>query len=400
MKLSAAFFTGNRAKLREAIPDDAPIVIAAAGLLQRSADTTFPFRQDSNFWYLTGINEPDIALVIDKAEEYLILPPRNDIQILFDGAVEREQLSRSSGVSTIYDEVEGWQKLTKSIKSAGRVATVDAPPAYVDAYGFYTNPARATVMNRIRSNTKINTIVDIRPELSKLRCIKQAVEVTAIRHAVDVTCDALESLEQQLSSIQTEYEAAALITHEFHKRQLEHGYEPIVASGKNACTVHYIRNNSPLDKSAYLLLDVGAQVDYYSADITRVLHPSKPTARQLAVASAVADVQAYAMSLLKPGVVMTEYETLVEQYMGKQLQRLKLIKTTDRDSVRRYFPYLTSHFLGLDVHDVGDRSAPLQPGMVMTVEPGIHIPAESIAVRIEDDVLITKTGVEVLGRKR
>lgn len=399
-ELTATFFSANRAKLREAIAGVAPIVMPAAGMLQRSTDTTFPFRQDSNFWYLTGVDEPGAVLVMERDETYLILPDRNDIQVLFDGATERKDIIARSGITTLCGEAEGWRKLTATLKHTSSVAIAGAPPPYISAYGFYTNPARARVLNRIKRAVRDIEIHDIRPQLATLRCVKQPLELVVLRHAVTATLDALDELERKLPDLHTESEAAACITYEFHRRGYDHGYEPIVASGMNGCTVHYIANNASLDPTAYLLLDVGAQVEYYSADITRVLHPSTPTQRQRDVLAAVADVQSYAMSLLKPGAIMTEYEKQVEQYMGKKLKQLGLITTIDRPSIRRYFPYLTSHFLGLDVHDVGDRQVPLQPGMVMTVEPGIHIPEEAIAVRLEDDIVITQQGIDVLGVKR
>jgi Xaa-Pro aminopeptidase len=377
-----------------------PIVITAAGLLQRSADTTFPFRQDSSFWYLTGINIPDVILVLDEKGEYLIMPSRSQVQDLFDGSIERQKLVDTSGIKSIVDEAEGWERLTAAIKQAKSFATPEPPSSYIEPYGFYTNPAKQRLLERIKQQTKIQHPEDVRSLIAQLRAIKQPQEIATLRYAISVTLDAIAVLDERLSSLKTEHEAETIISGEFQKLMLDHGYEPIVASGANACTVHYIANNAPIDQSSYLLLDVGAQVDYYSADISRVLHPTVPTARQQAVHDAVEQVQQYAMGLLKPGVNLSEYETQVERFMGTQLKALKLIKSTDRDSIREYFPYLTSHFLGLDVHDVGNRDAQLQEGMVLTVEPGIHIPDEKIAVRIEDDVLITKTGIEVLSKKR
>ena len=399
-KLSASFYSRNRQNLQNAVGAKGPIVIPAAGLLQKSADTTYQFRQDSNFWYLTGVDDADIVLVIDAEETYLILPPRNEIQVLFDGVVERTELTKNSGIVSIYDATEGWKKLKSAAKRAGSVASVGAPPVYVQVYGFYTNPARTRLISRLKRAVRGLVVHDIRPELARLRAIKQKPEIELLNQVVDVTLDTLDELAVRLPSMRYEYEAAAFVTHEFHRQGYEHGYEPIVASGGNACTVHYIANNSPIDASSYLLLDVGAQASYYTADITRVLHPGRPSRRQYDVLAAVKDVQSYAMSLLRPGVTLGGYEEQVEEYMGKKLIELGLIEAVDRKSVRQYFPYLTSHFLGVDVHDVGDRQAPLEAGMTLTVEPGIHIPEEGIAVRLEDDVVITKNGIDVLGSKR
>lgn len=146
-----------------------------------------------------------------------------------------------------------------------------------------------------------------------------------------------------------------------------------------------------------ILLDIGAEVEYYSSDISRTLSINhKPTRRQRQVYEAVADVQDYAFSLVKPGISIKDMETKIEHYMGEKLRVLGLINSIDKESVRKYYPHGTSHFLGLDTHDVGFYDKPLEPGMVITVEPGIYIPEENIGVRIEDDVLLTEAGYRLL----
>jgi len=149
-----------------------------------------------------------------------------------------------------------------------------------------------------------------------------------------------------------------------------------------------------------LLMDVGAQYQYYAADLTRtVALASQPSKRQQQVYNAVAEAQDYAYSLLKPGVSLHEYEGQMEEFTGEKLRELGLIKTIKHESVRKYFPHSTSHFLGLDVHDSGDYDLPLEPGVVMTVEPGIYIPEEVIGVRIEDNILITADGNQNLSSR-
>ena len=151
-----------------------------------------------------------------------------------------------------------------------------------------------------------------------------------------------------------------------------------------------------IPKKALVLLDVGAESSQYAADISRTYAIGEPTKRQQQIHEAVIEVQDYAFGLLKPGVMLAEYEKQVTHFMGEKLRSLGLIKNVEDDEIRKYFPHATSHFLGYDVHDVGDYSRPLEPGVVMTVEPGIYIPEEGIGVRIEDDVLITTTGIEIL----
>lgn len=369
-------------------------------MLQRSSDTAYEFRQDSNFWYLTGINEPDVVLVMSGANEFLIVPELSESQQLFDGAIHTQELSDASGIATCLVGDDGWQRLKQLMHETRKAATIHPPASYIDQLGMYANPARQRLTTWLYDAQPGVELVDVRQELAALRCVKQAPEIAAITKAVNMTMDALADAEKQLQTAANERELAASVTAAFIRRDARHGYAPIIASGKNACTIHYIENNQPIDRSAFTLFDVGAELHNYSADITRVYHPERPSQRQTDVFAAVSSVQEYAMSLLRPGVLLRDYEQQVEAFMGEQLQKLKLIKKPDRESVRQFYPHSTSHFLGLDVHDVGDYTAPLTAGMVLTVEPGIYIPGESLAVRIEDDVLVTDHGIKVLGNKR
>jgi Xaa-Pro aminopeptidase len=176
-----------------------------------------------------------------------------------------------------------------------------------------------------------------------------------------------------------------------------HAFAPIIAGGPRACTLHYERNDAALSADELLLCDVGAEYSHYAADITRTFSlADAPTRRQETVHAAVLDVHAFAVSLLKPGVMPKAYEQQVREFMGEKLRELGLIKTIERDTVREFYPHATSHFLGLNAHDVGQYDLPLEPGIVLTVEPGIYIHEETIGVRIEDDVLITEDGNRIL----
>jgi Xaa-Pro aminopeptidase len=392
------FFTANRAKLRE-LANSNLVVITAHGLLQRNSDMPMAFRQDSNFWYLTGITEPDVVLVMDDRDEYLIVPTRDAIRQAFDGSIEGSDLSDRSGITEIYDAEAGWQRLAQSLKTAKTVGTLSAPPAYIEHYAFYTNPARANLIQKLKAHNSELQAQDLKDAFIKLRVIKQPVELRAIEASIDLTVKTLTGLHSQLSTLHHEYEIEAYITKAFRHKNAKHGYTPIIASGGSACTLHYEANDAKLAAKDLLLVDVGAEAEYYSADITRTFAIGVPTKRQVAVFDAVAAVQDFAFSLLRPGVTIRENEKKIEAYMGERLIELGLIKVIDHDSVRQYYPHATSHFLGLDVHDAGDYDAPLQAGMVLTVEPGIYIPEENIGVRIEDNILITEDGYKNLSKK-
>jgi Xaa-Pro aminopeptidase len=394
----SSFFAGNREKLRQLFSGTAPIVITANGALQRAADEAFPFHQDRNFFYLTGLNEPGLMLVMDKGKEYLIVPPRETVIEQFDGAIDLSLLSRVSGIQQIMYEKEGWKQLAARLKKVQHVATIGAPPKYIDYLGIYTNPARADLQQRMREVNPNMELLDLRTHLSRMRMVKQPVEVEAIQKAIDVTIDTLKEITRpkQFAKYEHEYEIEADLSRGFRRTGgMGHAFSPIVASGERSCTLHHMLNNAPLVSGEPLVLDVGAQFNYYAADITRTyIIGANPSRRQQQVYDAVLEVQEYAFLLLKPGVVIREYEQQIEAFMGEKLRELGLIKTIEHDAVRHYFPHATSHFLGLDTHDAGDYDHPLEPGVVMTVEPGIYIPEEAIGIRIEDDVIITNDGVQ------
>lgn len=396
--MKAEFFTNNRRKLRERVGPGL-IIITANGLMQRNGDTTFPFRQDSNFWYLTGLNEPDLTLVIDGPKEYLILPPRDEIRNIFDGSIDIEGLKKTSGISSVLSEAQGWPQLNQQLKEIREVALLEPLDQFVRFYDFYSNPARRHLKERLlRTNPKLKT-QDIREDFAALRVIKEKVEIQQIQKAIDITTQAIRVVARKLPKLTYEYEVEALLAYEYRRHGAEAvGFSSVVASGKNASTVHYFSNNAKLQNNQLLLIDTGAECNNYTADISRMLVVGKMSKRQQAILEALQRAQEYAFSIIKPGLNFRDYEKMVESFVGEELKGLGLIKKASRKAIRKYFPHATSHYLGLDAHDIGDYYADFQENMVLAVEPGIIIPEEGIGARIEDNVLITKTGCEVLSK--
>jgi Xaa-Pro aminopeptidase len=396
------FFAGNRARLRQLFTGTAPIVITANGRIQQAADEAYPFTQDSNFWYLTGIDEPDVVLVMEQNNEYLILPERTLVSEIFDGAITAEAVSRTSGITDVYTEKEGWKYFSSRLKRLRHAATLGSNPPYMETFGMYANPARATLIHRLKEYNANVELLDLRQHLARLRMIKQEPELTSMQKAIDITLDTLKTISRPstLKRYAYEYEIEADITRGFRRAGAAgHAFTPIVAAGAHAVTLHNIANEGKLASDELLVADVGAQYNHYSADITRTFDLGMAPKRAQNVHAAVVEVYTYACSLLKPGVLIRDYEKEVETFMGEKLRELGLIKVIERDDVRQYFPHATSHFLGLDTHDVGDYDRPLEQGVVMTVEPGIYIPEEGIGIRVEDDVLITASGIEVMSAR-
>ncbi len=396
MHFTAEFFTHNRQRLLE-VTNAELVVITAHGLLQRSADTTFAFRQESNFWYLSGVNEPDFVIVITPEESFLIAPRRPEHRDMWDGALRLDDIQKQSGVTAVYEHIEGWNKLDRLIKKNKKVHTITPAEPYFESFGFYANPARGALLTALKKHRQVE-LVDVRRPLARVRQVKRPAEIEALRQAINITSETLQKVKTSLKKYKNERELVADITAAFiRKGAMGHAYSPIVASGKNAATIHYIDCDAPIDQSGLLLFDVGAEVMNYSADISRTYALAPPTARQAQLHGVVHRVQKAAFDLLRPGVMMRAYEQQVDEIMAKELLSIGLINDEhDKKKLKKYYPHLTSHFLGLDTHDAADYEMPLEPGMVLTVEPGVYIPEEGIGIRIEDDVLLTETGIEVL----
>jgi Xaa-Pro aminopeptidase len=395
--LSATFFSGNREKLRSLFSGTASIVITANGLMQKSSDTAYPFRQDSNFWYLTGIDEPNMILVMDKTREYLIMPKRSAIQDYFDGAINADAVSRTSGVADVLTADEGWKRLKSRLKRASSVATLAAAPAYIESSGLYVNPARASLIEKLKVANGTLDLLDLRQHLARMRMVKQPEEIESIQNAINITLRSLKKVHTKLmdGKYTNEFEIELDLTKHFNGSGGQgHSFTPIIAAGEKSCTIHPQGNDGAINDKP-ILLDVGAQFNNYAADISRTWS-AKPNKRFNQVHSAVQEASDYAMSVLKPGVILKDYEKLVEHFVGEKLRELGMIKTIESSEIRKFFPHATSHFLGIDVHDAGDYEKPLEPGVVITVEPGIYINGEGFGVRIENDVLISEDGAQNL----
>ncbi len=390
------YFERNRIRLREKVSADLPIILSSNNQLQYSADSAYPFRQDTNFWYITGVDSPDIIYVHDGQKETLILPKPNIVRDVFDGVVDQEYLREFSGIERIISHKQGSLLLKQLVQKHSQIATLLPATGLQTHYGIVPNPSRKQIVNRLRRLKAGLTFTHLGLVFAQLRMVKSKEELKALKSSINLTVEAFNKAKQFVKVGMFEYEIEAVMTSYFRMHNAKHAYPPIIAGGKRACTLHYDSNDKKLASSSLVLLDVGAEQFRGAADITRTYTTGKPTKRQIAVHQSVIEIQKYAFSILKPGVLMHDYEKLVEQETGRHLKNLGLIKHASRKQIRKFFPHASSHFLGLDVHDSADYSKPLEAGMVLTVEPGIYIPDESIGIRIEDDVLITETGIEVL----
>jgi Xaa-Pro aminopeptidase len=370
-----------------------------------SADSTMPFQQHRDILYLSGVDQEESILVLfpnasnPAHREVLFLKETSDLIAVWEGEkLTKETAFLTSGIKTVY-----WLQQFPTIFKQ----------MMAEAQGMYLN-----TNEHLRANTEVETREDrfikqvkqdypahqlhkSAPIMHKIRSIKEAVELELMQRACKITEAGVRRLLAFIKPGVWEYEIEAELAHEFlRNRSKGFAYTPIVASGKNACVLHYIENNQQCQDGDVILLDVGAEYANYSSDLTRCLPVNgRFTARQKAVYNAVLHVKNEAQKLLVPGTIMAEYHKQVGSLMEEQLVGLGLIsmddiKTQNPDwpAYKKYFMHGTSHFLGLDTHDVGIWHEPISAGMVFTCEPGIYIPEEGLGIRLEDDLVVQSSG--------
>ncbi len=389
--MNSSFFSANRLSLLDSLSGGV-IVLSANTKMQGQADAAASFNQEANFWWLSGINEPDWRLIIDglSRKSWLIAPAVSGSHQLFDGSLAPEDALYASGVDGVLGYDEAVEKLRVLAKKHPLVYTLGEPPyaRYVD---FTLNPAPKK--NRELLERTFTSVQDCRKELLRLRAIKQPVEVAAMKNAIDLTVVGFQDLKHNLGSYRYEYEAEAELVYRFRRRGAGNAFAPIVAAGKNACTMHYSDNSDILGKRQLVLIDAGARLLGYPGDITRTFSVGEPTKRQKAIHKAVQDAEKQIIALLMPELKLEDYSRAVDDIMKDALVSLSLMSSRDdEDNYRRYFPHAISHGLGVDVHDSLGGLKYLQPNMILTVEPGIYVPEEGTGVRIEDNILITEGG--------
>jgi len=383
----------RRDRLGNSLQNGEAVLIFAADAPQ--GITTF--LQDKNFLYLTGIDDLPDAIYFcykqaDTVNEMLFIQRNIPQRIVWDG--EKMYPEEASSISDI-----------QNVKFLDQFDS-DLPPIlstlkkiYADLSNRTLNKPLNTVsyqLQKIAQRFLHLTYADVVELLIPLRQIKDESEIALMSQAIEVTGIGLSSIFALATAGMYEYELEAMLSYEMKKRGIPHyGFAPIIATGKNATTLHYIKNNTQIDAGSLVLCDVGAAFCGYSADITRTFPiDSSFTPRQAEVYSEVLACQKTIISMIAPGVSMIDLNAKAAELLGASCVKLGLL--TDPADYRKYYMHSIGHHLGLDTHDIAPRGSVLQEGMVITVEPGLYIPEESIGIRIEDDVLVTKSGNTVL----
>lgn len=400
-KLSASLYISNRKRLAQHITSGGIAVFASNDIYPTSADGTMPFKQASDIFYLSGVDQEETLLVLFPSaqqasqREILFLRETNEHIAIWEGAkLTKEEAKQQTGIQNIQ-----W---LQDFDKVMRVLMNEATTLYLNDNAH----TRATIevetremrlSKKLRAEYPHHTVQRVAPHLHHLRAIKQAEEIDQLQRAIDITKAGFERVLQFVKPGVLEYEIEAEFAHEFLRNGSRgFAYTPIIASGANACVLHYIANDQPCKAGDVILLDVGAEYGNYNADMTRCIPVSgKFTARQKDVYESVLRVMKAATQMLRPGTMIGDYHKAVGELMTKELVDLKLISMDQVKNenpawpaYKKYFMHGTSHFLGLDVHDVGDWNIPMQVGNVFTVEPGIYIPEEGLGIRIENNVVI------------
>lgn len=385
--LSAQTYRQRRESISQKL-SSAPIVISAFHAMQQTNDDSAPFVQESSFFWLTGITQPGWVLIIGAEKSILVSPSKTEIQQIFNGDLSADEAIKISGVDEVILKNGYTSALREMSKNHEEVFTLFSHPNS-NYFDFVANPAYQKTKRHL--HTIFNEVSDCRKELAKLKAIKSADEIALIQKAVDISIDGFAKLRNDIARMSHEYQIEALLSYEFrHVGAQGHAYHPIVGNAKNACTLHYNMNNDKLVADSMVLIDAGARVGGYAADITRTYAIGSPSKRHIDVHAAVEKAHQKIIGLIRPGYGFKDYQLASDEIMEQALKSLGLLnKPAD---YRKYFPHAVSHGLGIDVHDSLGGYETFRPGMVITVEPGIYIPEESIGVRIEDDILVTDTG--------
>jgi Xaa-Pro aminopeptidase len=395
----------NRSNFIKHLKPNSVAVFNSNDIMPTNADGTMSFRQNNDLLYLSGVDQEESILVIapnasnPKHREILFVKETSELIAIWEGEkLDKASATKQSGIQTVY-----WLSQFDSIFHG---LVTESEHIYLNQ----NEHLRAIVTvetrdDRFRKDCKAkypdHEYERLAPIMRKLRPIKSQLEVDAMQQACNITEKGFRRLLDFVKPGVMEYEIEAELMHEFLiNRSKGFAYEPIIASGFNACVLHYVENNKECRAGDVILLDVGAEYANYASDMTRCIPVSgKFTARQKEVYNAVLRVMKGATAMLTPGTLHNEYHEEVGKLMESELIGLGLLDKHDvakQDAnnplYKKYFMHGTSHHIGLDVHDVEERNRPFEEGMVLTVEPGLYIREESLGIRLENDVLITKDG--------
>ena len=418
--MNNSIYKNRRNNLKNSLPDNSVLLIPGAELLYRNADSSFPFRQDSSFYYMSGFCEPSSLIAIVKDKENIssiaFVPPKDKLKEIWDGyragpigAVEDFLFDKA------FDNTQIDVMLPDILHGSEQVLY---PIGKKQGFDQKVIDWTTSAASKDRHSKSIN-IIDASSIIGNTRLIKDDHEIALIKEACDISAEAHIAAMKSVKNGDSEQQIESLYIHEFSKRGARYpAYNPIVAGGENACVLHYVENNQILEESDLLLVDAGCEYQMYAADITRTFPVSgKFSEEQLAVYEVVLDAMNAAIDCVKEGNSIMKPQEASEKVITEGLVKIGLLEGDPVElhksgAYKDFYMHKIGHWLGLDVHDAGDymegdEFMKFKPGMITTIEPGIYISSsmnvddkwKGIGVRIEDDILVTKDGNENLTKK-
>jgi Xaa-Pro aminopeptidase len=403
--IDSTLFLSNRKRLNSLLKPKSIVIVLSNDVIPSNADGTLGFRQNSDFFYLTGIDQEESILILfpdfpdENFREILLLRETSEHIKTWEG--EKLTKAQATNISDIAKVV--W---THSFESILRKLVFEADQVYLNMnehdgadWKFQSRERRFIV--EFQQKFPLHRIERLAPLMRQLRVLKQPLEIELMKRAIEISAKGFRRMAKFLKPNIREFELEAELTHEFlMNRSRGHAFHPIMASGINACVLHYVTNNNICREGEVILLDFGAEYANYNADITRCLPVSgRFTPRQREVYESVLRIMRIARNMIVKGNTMDKLRKDVGKVVESELIDLGLLNKSDVQRqdpdaplYRKYFPHGISHHLGLDVHDVGSRYETFKPGMVFTCEPGIYIPEENLGIRLENDILITQRG--------
>ena len=407
--LTSDFYKRNRQNVVGEMEQNSVAIITSHDEYPRSGDTTFPFKQNAELLYLCGIDQEDTTLVLapwhhnsDYREILFIKNPSPEMVVWYGHRLTKEQATEISGITNVM--------FVESLESTLHDVIVNAQNIYLhfpeNPRNKLTHPTQEfRLIQKLKETYPLHNYKRLAPILYPLRMVKQAEEFDALRKACEITHAAFLRAVKAIKPNKYEYEIEAELIYEMTKQGATgHSFAPIVAAGADTCILHYIKNDKKMQDGDLLLMDFGAEYANYAADITRTV-PVNGTfsPRQKQVYQAVLDIYTETIPLFKPGMTIHKINDYVFKRMNEEMIKLGLYteedvanQPKDKPLFKKYFMHNTSHFIGLDVHDVGQREMVFQAGMVLSCEPGIYIAEEGIGVRLETDVVVGDNPVDLL----
>lgn len=404
-QISNALFITNRENFMSHMKPDSLAVFNSNDIFKTGADSTMPFKQHRDIFFLSGVDQEDTILVLfpdcpDPAHrEVLFVTETNDHIAVWEGEkLTKQKATEVSGIQTIYWLKDFDKKFFEMMTQASTIY-FNTNEHYRQSVEMQTREDR--FIAKTKAQYPAHSYAKSAPILQRLRSVKHPLEIELMQTACDITNAGFRRVLNFVKPGVMEYEIEAEYLHEFIRRRSDgFAYTPIIASGNNANVLHYIENNQECKDGDLILMDVGASYANYSADMTRTVPVNgRFTKRQKEVYNAVNNVKKAATAMLTPGTLWKEYHVEVGQLMTGELLALGLLdkadvqnENKDWPAYKKYFMHGTSHHIGLDTHDYGLLWEPMQANNIFTVEPGIYIPSEGIGIRLEDDVVIQEHG--------